>query len=118
DNDGNVALVTKPTLIPMEGGEVVKNTEETKALFEHIRNLTPADFNFSKIMQPLSSMVQMPSFNYATDINHSGPEPTPVVQHITLTLPNVTNNSGAEYIMKELRRLPLDAYQYSHRRNK
>ena len=135
DNDGNVALVTKPTLIPMEGGEVVKNAEETKAmldtknleqvpdestkaLFEHIRNLTPADFNFSKIMQPFSSMVQMPSFNYATDINHSGPEPTPVVQHITLTLPNVTNNSGAEYIMKELRRLPLDAYQYSHRRNK
>ena len=134
DNDGNVSLVTRPTLIPMEGGEVVKNVEETKAmldtgnlepvsdegtkaLLEHIRNLTPTDFDFSKIMQPFSSMVQMPSFHYASAIPVSGPEPVPVVQHITLTLPNVTNNSGAEYIMKELKRLPLDTIQFSHRRH-
>ena len=135
DNDGNISLVTKPTLIPMEGGEVVKNAEETKELLDtsnlepvqsegmkklygYVKNLDVAKLDFHKIMQPFGNMVQIPSFHYAPVMNHFVSEPAPVVQHITLTLPNVTNNSGADYIMKELRRLPLDAYQHSHRRNR
>ncbi|MDE5588607.1 MAG: hypothetical protein K2J60_05635, partial [Acetatifactor sp.] len=34
DNHGHVAIVTKPTLIPMEGGEVVKNERDTKKLLD------------------------------------------------------------------------------------
>ncbi|MDE5803616.1 MAG: phage tail tape measure protein [Lachnospiraceae bacterium] len=137
DNDGNVALVTKPTLIPMEGGEVVKNTEETRAmldtgniepvqsegmsaLFERIRNMQPSDFNFQSLMQqPLSAMINLPNMDYSHVLNNTNPEQNMVhIDNISINCPNVTNNSGAEYIMKELRRLPLDAYQYSHRRNK
>ena len=34
DNDGHVGIVTEPTLIPMEGGEVVKNERDTKKLLD------------------------------------------------------------------------------------
>lgn len=135
DNDGNVALVTKPTLIPMEGGEVVKNTEETKAmldtgnielvqsegmraLFERIRNMQPSDFSFQSLMQPLSAMVSFPNMDYSHMLHNTSAEPTPVVQHITLTLPNVTNNSGADYLIKTLERLPLDNLQHMHKRKR
>ena len=135
DNDGNVALVTKPTLIPMEGGEVVKNAEETKAmldtgniepvqsegmraLFERIRNMQPSDFSFQSLMQPLSAMVNFPNMDYSHMLHNTSAEPTPVVQHITLTLPNVTNNSGADYLIKTLERLPLDNLQHMHRRKR
>lgn len=42
DNDGHVAIVTKPTLIPMEGGEIVKNEQDTKKLLDS-NNLAPVD---------------------------------------------------------------------------
>ena len=42
DNHGHVAIVTKPTLIPMEGGEVVKSERDTKKLLDP-DNLAPAD---------------------------------------------------------------------------
>ena len=35
----------------------------------------------------------------------------PVVQNITLNCPNVTNNSGVEYLKRELNGLSLRAYQ-------
>lgn len=41
DNDGNVSLVTKPTLIPMEGGETVINASETKKILANMDNLIP-----------------------------------------------------------------------------
>ena len=42
DNHGHVAIVTKPTLIPMDGGEVVKNERDTKKLLDP-DNLAPVD---------------------------------------------------------------------------
>lgn len=42
DNHGHVAIVTKPTLIPMEGGEVVKNERDTEKLLDP-DNLAPVD---------------------------------------------------------------------------
>ena len=137
DNDGNVSLVTKPTLIPMEGGEVVKNAEETKAMldtaniepvqsdnvkaiYEYIRNLPPSAFDFSKLMQqPLSAMVNIPDMDYSHMLNNTSSEHNVVhIDNISINCPNVTNNSGAEYIMREFRRLPLDTYQFIHKRNK
>lgn len=38
-----------------------------------------------------------------------------VVNHVTINCPNVTNNSGAEYLMKELNRLTLDALQFANK---
>ncbi|MDE6127972.1 MAG: hypothetical protein K2G16_02115, partial [Lachnospiraceae bacterium] len=137
DNDGNVALVTKPTLIPMEGGEIVKNAEETKAmldtgniepvqsenvktLYEHIRNLPPSAFDFQSLMQqPLSAMINLPDMDYSHMLNNTSSEHNVVhIDNISINCPNVTNNSGAEYIMREFQRLPLDTIQYLHRRNK
>lgn len=42
DNDGNVSLVTKPSLIEMEGGETVKNAKETQDLLNP-DNLVPVE---------------------------------------------------------------------------
>lgn len=42
DNHDNVAIVTKPTLIPMEGGEVVKDAQDTKKLLNP-DNIKPVD---------------------------------------------------------------------------
>lgn len=135
DNDGNVSLVTRPTLIPMEGGEVVKNVEETKAmldsgnlepvpekqntemqsLLQRIRNMPLSDFNFQSIIKPLEGVIHRPNIDFSPVLN--GPESINIVQNNTINCPNVTNNSGAEYIMKELKRLPLDTIQFSHRRH-
>ena len=43
DNHGHVAIVTEPTLIPMEGGEVVKNEKETRKLLDS-NNLSAAQY--------------------------------------------------------------------------
>lgn len=40
----------------------------------------------------------------------------PIVQSFNITMPNVTNNTSADRIMRDLQRLPLDAYQYSKKR--
>lgn len=40
DNNGNVSLVTEPSLIEMEGGETVKGAQETQELLNH-DNLVP-----------------------------------------------------------------------------
>lgn len=44
------------------------------------------------------------------------PRETNINQHITLSLPNVTNNSGAEYVIEALKRLPVDAVQRVNQR--
>lgn len=42
DNDGNVSLVTEPSLINMEGGETVKNAKETEELL-NADNFVPVE---------------------------------------------------------------------------
>lgn len=136
DNDGNISLVTEPTLIPMKGGETVKNAAETKSLLD-TDSFVPVDtFKFTGIdgktihfnadefwqkwkqnMPDYSSMVQLPNMQLPQyDFAMTRNETTPVVQNITLSLPNVTNNSGYERIKKELRQMQIDAYQIAHKR--
>ncbi len=38
------------------------------------------------------------------------------IDNLSINCPNVTNSSGAEYILKSLERLPLDNIQHSHKR--
>ncbi len=155
DNDGNISLVTKPTLIPMEGGEVVKNAEETKELLEPVNPSSednhivtpdrmvltqlPDNHPMIQMQKKFEEYIQkmggihavsatamsigrqisnidgiMGTSNVITNNNNIQPN---ITQSISINCPNVTNNSGAEYIMRELERLPLDTIQYMHRRN-
>ena len=140
DNDGSAALVTKPTLIPMEGGETIYNADDTKALLDAY-NLEPVDaltltgtngetltFTPDELWRrwqdvitaapPAAQPTLMPAgltqpAKYDLTTVHNT---TPVIQNINLSLPNVTNNSGVEYIERELKKLPLQALQYANRR--
>lgn len=174
DNHGHVAIVTKPTLIPMEGGEVVKNERDTRELLDP-DNLAPADTialadidgkearytikvdveaetftlsdgtvlaplqpegrmfelqqKFDAYMESIAHNVDMLSADIAREhsrqmqeitnpitnsntVNNRNVQPV-VSQNITLNCPNVTNNSGIEYVRKELGHLSLRAMQES-----
>lgn len=137
DNDGNASLVTAPTLIPMDGGETVKNEQETKKLLQGLEEKKTALFNedsefvarrpsdileeqirqifpnFHNLVPETSFMFQPPKYNESVKTHV---DPVPVVQHINLTLPNVTNNSGYERVAKELRQMQVNAIQEAHKR--
>lgn len=129
-NSGRVSLITGPAYIPMLGGETVKNAAETKTLLNTVEwlssernaallaNLDPEDMWQrwqSIIPDPLSMFfpdITMPGYDLTQIQNNT----TPVVQNINLTLPNVTNTSGVEYLERELGKLPLQAVQHAVRR--
>lgn len=142
DNDGNVSLVTKPTLIPMEGGETVKNASETKELLNE-DNLVPlADILSGKVPLTLkrndgvllakpqqtdfmnalmsNSAVIKPNINLPnySQLSNVITKPQSIQQHnqFNVTLPNITDSSKAEKLFKELQQLPLDALQHSYKR--
>lgn len=175
DNHDHVAIVTKPTLIPMEGGEVVKNERDTKKLLDpdnlqsvdnigitngeiseakyttlkngvkllengtiikpdgtELRPIQPGDKiydltqKFNAYMQKQGSMVApisamqkdmerlVNSISTANNVSNSNSRTQQVInQNITLNCPNVTNDSGVEYIQKELGHLSQMALQES-----
>ena len=132
DNKGNVSFVTQPTLVKMQGGEIVKNAAATKSLLENHPVVSleknaptlkrPSDVmleQWQKIVPDLSDRLLPATAALLTahQFTETHSQSTPVVQNITLTLPNVTNNSGYERIKKELRQMQIDAYQNAHRRN-
>ena len=129
--------MTAPTLIPMDGGETVKNEQETKKLLQGLEEKKTALFNedsefvarrpsdileeqirqifpnFHNLVPETSFMFQPPKYNESVKTHV---DPVPVVQHINLTLPNVTNNSGYERVAKELRQMQVNAIQEAHKR--
>lgn len=175
DNHDHVAIVTKPTLIPMEGGEVVKNEQETKKLLDpdniqsvdnigitngeisqakyttlkngvkllengtiikpdgtELRPIQPGDkiydltqkFNAyiqkqGSMVAPISAMQKdmerlVNSISTVNNVSNSNSRTQQVInQNITLNCPNVTNDSGVEYIQKELGHLSQMALQES-----
>lgn len=136
DNYGNAFLAKGEQLHYFEGGETVFNPSETSKLLSNSGNIEPIDTNktpttnwekftvsqhefatkWNKFLENYSNMtpeaVRLPKLNVEPARNNS----VPIVQHISLTLPNVTNESGYERIQKELRQAQLDAIQYAHRR--
>ena len=123
DNDGNVSLVTKPTLIPMEGGEIVKNEKETKSLLDSM-NLVPIQTGdiwkkFATNMPDLSSMINVNVPDYSK-ISGMFSKAQTIEQHnqFNVTLPNITDSTKATKLFEELQRLPLDALQYANTRKK
>ena len=175
DNHDHVAIVTKPTLIPMEGGEVVKNERDTKKLLDsdnlqsvdnigitngeiseakyttlkngvkllengtiikpdgtELRPIQPGDkiydltqkFNAyiqkqGSMVAPISAMQKdmerlVNSISTVNNVSNSNSRTQQVInQNITLNCPNVTNDSGVEYIHKELGHLSQMALQES-----
>lgn len=53
---------------------------------------------------------------FMPNLNNSPTTITPVVQNITLTLPNVTNENGYGSLVNVLKSLPLDTVQYTHKK--
>ena len=124
--------MTQPTLVKIQGGEIVKNAAATKRLLENHPVVSleknaptlkrPSDVmleQWQKIVPDLSDRLLPATAALLTahQFTETHSQSTPVVQNITLTLPNVTNNSGYERIKKELRQMQIDAYQNAHRRN-
>lgn len=120
DNDGNVSLVTEPTLIPMKGGETVIKASETEKILTGIDNLVP--LNWDEMWNKIKISPQaMPKFDlnipdYSKMLSNAKSQDVSITQHIELTLPNVTNTSGVENVIETIRKLPLDALQYVNRR--
>ena len=90
DNNGNVSLVTEPTLIPMEGGEIVKNESETKSLLND-SNLVPLQTSdlFKKLsvnMPDLSSMFKtnIPDYSNLVMRDNNVQQPSIVIGDIHL----------------------------------
>ena len=92
----------KPGEVPalLKQGELVMTPEQQE--------------NMAKNMQTLygNNIIQ----NNIPDNMIANNSSTPVVQNITLTLPNVTNNSGYERLQKELQQMQIDAMQIAHKR--
>lgn len=122
DNNDNAYVAEGEQLHYFEGGETVIKASESEKILTNMENLTPLQDYVSPFsgmnLQPIdySSMVMsslnLPDFSKLTVKNNT----TPVVQNITMTLPNVTNESGYEKITKELKQAQLDAMQFAHRR--
>ena len=109
DNDGNVSLVTKPSLIPMEGGEIVKNEKETKSLLDSM-NLVPVQTGdiwkkFAGNMPDLSSMIKVNTPDYSK-ISGMASKAQTIEQHnqFNVTLPNITDSTKATKLFEELQR--------------
>ena len=123
DNDGNISLVTEPTLIPMEGGEIVKNESETKSLLDG-SNLVPLQTSgllekLSANVPDLSSIIKVNTPDYSK-LGEVVSKSQIIEQHnqFNISLPNITDNTKATKLFEELQRLPLDALQYSTKRKK
>lgn len=107
DNEGNISLVIEPTLIPMEGGEIVKNESETKSLLNG-SNLIPLQTSdlFKKLsinMPDLSSIFKtnIPNYSNLVTRNNNAQQPSIVIGDIHLH--EVQNVDGlANAIIREL----------------
>lgn len=92
------------TTIGYKEGERILTPEQNK-LWEKLIN---DSFNPSSMfkVQP----IKLP------EINKVRQNVVPVIQNVTLTLPNVTNDGGYNRVVQELKGLPLEALQFSNRK--
>ncbi len=92
----------------LKAGEAVATPEQIHNLADSIRQSALPNF-----LIPLSSGY---TFSQAADRISAFPAQQTITQNITLNCPNVTNNSGVEYIQRELGHLSLRALQESVKR--
>lgn len=100
----------KPTSTVSQNDDVTLPELQQKDMMEFLsNNRVIPDYDQ---MFGLKNMDAFLNANKIETVNNS----TPVIQDITITLPNVTNESGYEKLVKVINQLPLDAYQMAHRK--
>lgn len=98
--------------------------EDTAVLARHgERILTPVQNQYwekwTNAIPNLTKHLEKLKFNtpnLSSILNAVASKETTVKQEISISLPNVTNNSGAEYVINALKTLPLEAVQRVNRR--
>lgn len=131
DNDGNASLVTKPTLIPMEGGETVKNASETKSLLnednlvpiqdilsgkvpltlkkpDDILLTKPQETVFMKALMNNSAVIQpnmnIPDYSHLNNLPIRNNAQTFSIGEVNVTCPGITSNDVAKQIGSALQK--------------
>ena len=98
--------------------------EDTPILAKHgERILTPVQNKYwekwTNALPNLTKNIDALKFNlpnFGSILGAIANKETTVKQEISISLPNVTNNSGAEYVINALKTLPLEAVQRVNRR--
>ena len=85
----------------LQHGELVITPEQQRNILGNLQQYVPTPF-----MEIGTCTEQSATKSIINNYNNT----------FTINCPNVTNSSGAEYILKSLERLPLDNIQHSHRR--
>ena len=84
----------------LQHGELVITPEQQRNIIGNLQQYVPKPF-MTTYLSPEQTEGNQTITNY---------------NNISINCPNVTNNSGAEYILKAIKQLPLDNIQHSHRR--
>ncbi len=97
--------------------------DEFPAILQHGELVLTPEQQQNMVNNARMAFFRSNGINLETDgysaISHIQTSPQNVYNNnISISCPNVTNNTGAEYILKSLQRLPLDTLQFTHRRNK
>ncbi len=94
--------------------------DEFPAILQHGELVLTPEQQQNMVNNARMAFFRSNGINLETDgysaISHIQTSPQNVYNNISINCPNVTNNTGAEYILKSLQRLPLDTIQYTHRR--
>ena len=111
-DSGKTVIINGREICPLQPGDKMYDlVQKFNVYFDRI------DRNIEKLA-PNSTYEQNRQMNAAvnrisnvSNIVNNNRNVQPVVQNITLNCPNVTNNSGVEYLKRELNGLSLRAYQ-------
>ncbi len=112
-SDGTIITPDGHTLRPLQPGdrgyELQKAFEPMIAKWKETgEEISNAVFDGQKQMEKWTKQVE--TINNITN-NKNIQQPVTIHQNVTLSCPNVTNNSGVEYVQKELNGLSLKAMQ-------
>jgi hypothetical protein len=102
--------VGEDKIIAVKEGERVLTPVQNEIWEKALPNLQ----EFAKTIN-FTPNIKLPDYSHLSGmVQHQSQQP--IVQNFNITMPNVTNSTSADRIMRDLQRLPLDAYQYSRKR--
>lgn len=123
DNRGNARIARGKQLYPFEGGEIVFQASETSELLSNMERLELLPIQpeiKSAVMKQDYTPLPMPGL-YKPAYSQMGSlsnrnENVTIQQSISVSIPNITNESGFNSFKREMDNLKLEAYQYARRR--
>lgn len=110
-NDGKDLTQSAPSI--GEEYTTASTYQEGKAVLTPFQNE-----QFETLIKNIPNMSALIPYHavFTPNLNNSPTSITPVVQNVTLTLPNVTNENGYNNLVDALKSLPLDTVQYTHKK--